>query len=298
MKHRNRIALSRSDQIFTVVNTLFLTFVLVVIAYPLLIIVSSSFSDAQAVMAGKVWFLPVGFNLNGYAAVFRNEQILTGFCNTLLYTVWGTLLAVCLTIMAAYPLSRKDFYGRGVFMAIFTFTMLFGGGLIPSYLLNRSLGFVDSRLSLIVLGSLSVYNVIIARTFFQSTIPGELLEAAQIDGCDDFRFILKILLPLSTTIIAVLSLFYAVGYWNSYYTAIIYIRSAEKLPLQIVLRNILIMSQMADMMEDVSLSMQFQGMQDLIKYAVIVVSSAPILAFYPFIQKYFVKGVMIGSLKG
>lgn len=271
---------------------------LVVVAYPLLIIVSSSFSDAQAVMAGKVWFLPVGFNLNGYAAVFRNEQILTGFCNTLLYTVCGTLLAVCLTIMGRLSPLPQRLLRPGSLYGHFTFTMLFGGGLIPSYLLNRSLGFVDSRLSLIVLGSLSVYNVIIARTFFQSTIPSELLEAAQIDGCDDFRFILKILLPLSTTIIAVLSLFYAVGYWNSYYTAIIYIRSAEKLPLQIVLRNILIMSQMADMMEDVSLSMQFQGMQDLIKYAVIVVSSAPILAFYPFIQKYFVKGVMIGSLKG
>ncbi|MDY3285466.1 MAG: carbohydrate ABC transporter permease [Eubacteriales bacterium] len=295
---RKKIRVSAADRVFIAVNYTFLSAILLCVAYPLIIIVSNSFSDPQAVISGQVWLWPVDANIRGYQAVFQNRNVLTGYANTILYTVCGTALAVFLTILAAYPLSRKDFYGRGLFMGLFTFTMLFSGGLIPSYIINRNLGFVDSRLSLIVLGSLSVYNVIITRTFFKSAVPDELLEAAQIDGCDDFTFIAKMVLPLSTTIIAVLVLFYAVGYWNSYYTAIIYIRSPEKFPLQIILRNILILSQTADMMGDVQAQMQFQGMQDLIKYALIVVASAPILALYPFVQKYFVKGVMIGSLKG
>ncbi|MEA4823059.1 MAG: carbohydrate ABC transporter permease [Clostridiaceae bacterium] len=294
----NRIHTSSADRVFLCFNYTFLTLILICVLYPLIIIVSNSFSDPQAVISGKVWLLPVKPNIKGYAAVFSNQNILTGYMNTFLYTVCGTALAVFLTILAAYPLSRKDFFGRNVIMGLFTFTMLFSGGLIPSYIINRNLGFIDSRLSLIILGSMSVYNVIITRTFFRSAIPDELLEAAQIDGCDDFTFIRKMVLPLSTTIIAVLVLFYAVGYWNSYYTAIIYIRSPQKFPLQIILRNILILSQTADMMGDVQAQMQFQGMQDLIKYALIVVASAPILALYPFVQKYFVKGVMIGSLKG
>ncbi len=296
--NNHKIHTSAADRVFLCVNYTFLTLILLCVLYPLIIIVSNSFSDPQAVISGQVWLLPVKPNIKGYAAVFSNQNILTGYMNTFLYTVCGTALAVFLTVLAAYPLSRKDFYGRNVIMGLFTFTMLFSGGLIPSYIINRNLGFIDSRLSLIILGSLSVYNVIITRTFLRSAIPDELLEAAQIDGCDDFTFIRKMVLPLSTTIIAVLVLFYAVGYWNSYYTAIIYIRSPQKFPFQIILRNILILSQTADMMGDVQAQMQFQGMQDLIKYALIVVASAPILALYPFVQKYFVKGVMIGSLKG
>ncbi|MEA4889860.1 MAG: carbohydrate ABC transporter permease [Clostridiaceae bacterium] len=276
----------------------FLTLILIVIAYPLIIVVSNSFSDPQAVIAGKIWLLPVGFNLNGYRAVFKYQKIINGFLNTILYTTGGTIFGVVMTVLAAYPLSRKDFYGKGVITFIFTFTMLFSGGLIPSYLLNQSLGLVDNRMMMIIAGSLSVYNIIITRVYFKSTISDEILEATQIDGCDDFRFFTKFVIPLSSTIIAVLVLFIAVSHWNSYQTAIIYIRTESKLPLQIVLRNILILSQTAALSGDVTLEMAFSGMQDLIKYALIVVASAPILLLYPFVQKYFVKGVMIGSLKG
>ena len=295
---RIHIRLSGADRFFDILNTIFLLAIMVIVIYPLIIILSSSVSDPLAVMNGEVWLLPVRPTLKAYVAVFTHRQILSGYANTVLYTVCGTTVGVILTILAAYPLSRKDFYGRNIIMAILTFTMLFGGGLIPSYLLNKSLGFVDNRLSLILLGSFSVYNVIITRTFLKNNLPDELLEAAQIDGCNDFKFIWKIVLPLSSTIIAILVLFYAVGHWNSYYNAIIYIRSASKFPLQIVLRNILILSQLNAQDMDISVTAKLQGMQDLIKYALIVVATAPILMLYPFVQKYFVKGIMIGSLKG
>lgn len=294
----SKIKKSHSDQIFVIMNMTFLTIILLIIIYPLIIVVSSSLSEPQAVIAGKVWLLPKGFNLNGYKAVFSYQKILNGFMNTIIYTVGGTLFGVFMTILAAYPMSRKDLYGKGILTFIFTFTMLFSGGLIPSYLLNRSLGLVDNRLMMIIAGSLSVYNIIITRTFFRSTLSEEILEATQIDGCDDFNFFVRFVIPLSSTIIAVLVLFIAVGHWNSYQTAIIYIRTESKLPLQIILRNILILSQTAALSGDVTLEMAFSGMQDLIKYALIVVASAPILMLYPFVQKYFVKGVMIGSLKG
>ncbi|MCK9253306.1 MAG: carbohydrate ABC transporter permease [Clostridiales bacterium] len=298
MPRAMKIKMSRSDRIFTNVNYLFLTVVLVVIFYPLIIVVSSSFSEPQAVISGKVWLFPVGLNFKGYQAVFRYQKIIMGFVNTIIYTVGGTLFGVSMTLLAAYPLSRRDLYGKGILTFIFTFTMLFSGGLIPSYLLNKALGLVDNRMMLVIAGSMSVYNIIITRTFFRSTLSEEILEATQIDGCDDFNFFLRFVIPLSSTIIAVLVLFIAVGHWNSYQTAIIYIRTESKLPLQIILRNILILSQTAALSGDVSLELAFSGMQDLIKYALIVVASAPILALYPFVQKYFVKGVMIGSLKG
>lgn len=298
MQIKSKIRKSYSDQIFIIMNMAFLTLILIVVIYPLIIVVSSSVSEPQAVISGKVWLLPRGFNLNGYKAVFSYQKIINGFMNTIIYTVGGTLLGVCLSVLAAYPMSRKDLYGKGILTFIFTFTMLFSGGLIPSYLLNKSLGLVDNRLMLIIAGSLSVYNIIITRTFFRSTLSDEILEATQIDGCDDFNFFVRFVIPLSSTIIAVLVLFIAVGHWNSYQTAIIYIRTESKLPLQIILRNILILSQTAALSGDVTLEMAFSGMQDLIKYALIVVASAPILMLYPFVQKYFVKGVMIGSLKG
>ena len=284
--------------LFDIINTSFLLAILVIVLYPLLIILSNSFSDPGAVINGEIWLLPVRPTLRAYLVVFTNEQILTGYLNTILYTTCGTIVGLVLTIFAAYPLSRKDFYGRNLIMALMTFTMLFGGGLIPSYLPNKSLGFIDNRMSMILLGSMSVYNVIITRTFFKTNIPDELLEAAQIDGCDDFHFIAKVVFPLSTTIIAILVLFYAVGHWNSYYNAIIYIRSASKFPLQIVLRNILILSQLSGQTMDMAEMVRIQGLQELMKYALIVVASAPILALYPLVQRYFVKGIMIGSLKG
>ena len=298
----NKIKLSSADRIFVSINTLFLIIIMLIVAYPLLIIISSSFSDPQAVIAGEVLLLPVRPTLNGYIAVFSQKAVLTGYANTLFYTVISTCISVILTMLAAYPLSRKDFFGKNIIMVFFTFTRLFGGGLIPSYLLNKSLGFVDSRWSMIILGTFSIYNVIITRTFLKSNIPDELYEAAELDGCNDFQFLGSVVIPLSKTIIAVLILFYAVGQWNSYYNALIYIRSKSKYPLQLVLRNILILSQIQNMDElagiDLSMQARLQGLQDLLKYALIIVASLPILILYPFLQKYFVKGVMIGSLKG
>lgn len=271
---------------------------MLVILLPLLNILASSFSDTLAVNTGKVWFWPVGWNLKGYKMVFEYPQVMRGYANTILYTVCGSACGVFLTFLAAYPLSRKDFFGRNLFMGLITFTMLFSGGLIPSYLLNKSLGLVDNRLVMIIPGSVSAMNVIIARTFLMSNIPDELLDATRIDGANDFQFLTRIVIPLSTTIIAVLALWYAVGHWNSYTTAIIYLRTASKYPLQVVLRNILILSQTAEMLMDTRQQAEFAAMQDLIKYALIVVASVPMLILYPFLQKYFVRGIMIGSLKG
>jgi putative aldouronate transport system permease protein len=241
--------------------------------------------------------------LDGYSAVFRNRGILSGYANSAFYTVFGTLINVAVTIMAAFPLSRRDFYGRGFFMFLLTFTMLFSGGLIPYYLVVRALGMVNTRWALLIPSAMAVYQVIIARTFFQATIPGELSDAAEIDGCSHLGFLVRIVLPLSTAIIAVLTLMYAVGNWNSYFSALIFLSDASKYPLQIALRNILILNQfdpasIASRGIDVRKMREMQGLSDLLKYALIVVASLPVLLLYPFVQRYFVRGVLIGSLKG
>jgi putative aldouronate transport system permease protein len=285
-----------------VINTL-LFLLLVAIGYPLIYILSSSLSSTRAVTSGRVWLWPVDPSLAGYEAVFRNKGILTGYANSAFYTLFGTLINVAVTIMAAFPLSRKDFYGRGFFMFLLTFTMLFSGGLIPYYLVVRALGMVDTRWALLIPSAMAVYQVIIARTFFQITIPGELADAAEIDGCSDLGFLVRIVLPLSTAIVAVLTLMYAVGNWNSYFSALIFLSDAAKYPLQIVLRNILILNMfdpasIATRGIDTHKMVELQGLSDLLKYALIVVASLPVLLLYPFVQRYFVKGVLIGSLKG
>jgi len=294
-----RYKLNRFDMIFTIFSYSFLMFCLLIVIYPLIYIVSSSFSSTDAVTSGRVWLLPVEPSLLGYKAVFKNSQILTGYANSLFYTVAGTVINIVLTVMAGYPLSRRDFFGRGAIMAIFTFTMLFSGGMIPTYILVQKLGMIDSRWAMLIPQALGVWNVIIARTFFMSTIPDELYEAAQLDGCSDIRFLLKIVLPLSTAILSVLALFYAVGNWNSYFNALLYLRDPDKFPLQIVLRNILILNKSkSEMLDNVDMMNQAKGLEELLKYALIVVASVPVLMIYPFVQKYFVKGIMIGSLKG
>lgn len=299
MFQRTKIKLNRTDRVFTFMNYFFLTLCMLAVLYPLIYVVSSSLSSANAVMSGRVWLFPVEPSLMSYKAVFNNSQVVSGYLNTILYTVAGTGLGVILTVMAAYPLSRKDFYGRSIFMGFFTFTMLFSGGMIPGYLLINKLGLINSRWAMIIPGAMGVYYVIIARTFFMTTIPDEIYEAAILDGCGDIRFIWSIVLPLSGAIIAVLVLFYAVNHWNSYMAALLYLRDIKKYPLQLILRNILIMNQMdMRMLEDIDRANQAQLMEALLKYSLIVVGSAPILALYPFIQKFFVKGVMIGSLKG
>lgn len=288
-----------SDIIFKIVSTTFLTFSTLIVLYPLIYILSSSFSSTEAVVSGRVWFFPVEPTLMGYKAVFKNAQILSGFANSIFYTVVGTCINIVMTIMAGYPLSRKDFYGKGIIMAVFTFTMLFSGGMIPSYLLVKDLGMIDTRWAMLIPGAVGVYYVIIARTFFMSTIPEELYEAAQLDGCSDIKFITRVVVPLSSALMAVLVLFYAVGHWSTYFNALLYLREPGKFPLQIVLRNILIKNAgSAAMMDDVDAMVRAIGLQELLKYSLIVVASVPVLLIYPFVQKYFVKGVMIGALKG
>jgi len=250
-------------------------------------------------MQGRVWLWPVEPTFEGYAAVFRSSQVPRGFINSIYVMCVGTTFNVILTIALAYPLSRRDLFGRDIFMGLITFTMLFSGGLIPSFLLIRSLGMFNTYWAIIIPGAVGVYNVIVARTFFRSNIPQDLLEAAIIDGCSDFRFLLKVVIPLSAPIIAVLTMFYAVGHWNSYFNAMIYLRDPAKHTLQLVLRDILILNQMGDdMLGDVSVRARQEGLAQLLKYSLMVVASLPMLIMYPFIQKHFVKGIMVGAIKG
>lgn len=287
------------DRIFDVFVYVILCAGFIVVAYPLLFVLSSSFSDPQAVVSGKVWLFPVKPTLQGYVAVFKNSQIVTGFMNSLFYMVVGTTVNIVMTVCAAYPLSRKELQGRSVLTIYFVITMFISGGLIPSYLLVKNLGLLDSRWALIIPAAMSVWNVIITRTFFQATIPQELYEAAQLDGAGDFRFLASIAIKLSAPIIAVMALYYGVGHWNTYFSALIYLKSPELFPLQIILRSILVVNNIdPTMVVDFDVLRRKQGLADVLKYSVIVVASVPVLLIYPFVQKYFVKGVMIGSIKG
>lgn len=297
-KKRTRI---RDDVGFNIVNYTILTVILLIVAYPLIYIVSASFSSTAAVMANRVWLWPVEPSLKGYEAVFNNKDILTGFGNSIFYTLAGTFVNLVVTLAAAYPLSRRDLRPRNFIMLVFSFTMFFAGGMIPSYLLVSNLGMLNTRWSVILPGALNVYNMIIARQFFASNIPTELLEASQLDGCSDFQFIFRVVVPLSGAIVAVLGLFFAVGHWNAYFSALLYIGDRKKYPLQVFLREILIQNTIdASMTGSVSLEDEVvkQGLEDLLKYSLIIVASVPVLIIYPFVQKYFVKGVMIGSIKG
>ncbi len=296
---KRRIRLSKQDKLFYTLTYLFLGFATLTVVYPLIYILSASLSSADAVTTGKVILWPVDFSLDGYKTVLAYNRVWIGYRNTIFYTVVGTFISLSMTLMCAYPLSRKGLPHKGFFTFLFTFTMLFGGGLIPTYLQIYNLGMINTVWAILLPGSIAAYQMIIVRTFFVNTIPDDLLESAQIDGCNDFRFFFSFVLPLSKAVIAVVALQYAVGHWNSYFQPMIYLQDTEKYPLQIFLREILVMSQMdASDYVDEETAVAIQGMRDLIKYALIVVSTVPILCVYPFIQKYFVKGVMIGSLKG
>ncbi|WP_397376426.1 carbohydrate ABC transporter permease [Paenibacillus vietnamensis] len=279
-----------------VVNTL-AALILAAVLYPLIFIVSASFSDPALVLNGEVLLLPKQITLEAYRNVFDNDQIWNGYANTMVYTAIGTSVNLIMTTLAAYPLSRPDLPGRGVFMFIITLTMFISGGLIPSYLLVKSLGMVDTMWALIVPGAVATYNLIVMRTYFQSSIPWEIQEAAHIDGCSNWKLLTYVILPLSKPILAVMVLFYAVGHWNSYFNALIYIRSEELYPLQLVLREVLMVSQSDAVDSNVGLESKVL-LAESIKYVVIIISSLPVLVMYPFVQKHFVKGVMIGSLKG
>ncbi|MEQ7011407.1 carbohydrate ABC transporter permease, partial [Actinopolymorpha sp. B17G11] len=289
---------TRSDRIFTISNYVVLTLFLLAVLYPLVFILSASMSDPLAVSSGRVWLWPVDFNFTGYQAVVEYRSIVRGFLNSVFYAGFGTFVNVTLTLLAAYPLSRRDLYGRNWFMLLFVFTMMFSGGLIPTYLVVHDLGLLNTRWALILPTAMAVWNMIITRTYYQVTIPHELLEAARIDGCDDFRFFLRIVIPLSKPIIAVNALFYAVAHWNQFFNALIYLTDETLFPLQLVLREILIQNTVEPGAMDVAEMVRRQELRDLLKYTLIVVASIPPLLAYPFVQKHFVKGVMIGSLKG
>ncbi len=296
----NRVYETREDRVFNGVVVAILTLAILIVAYPLIYVVSASFSSTSAVMAGRVWLLPTEFSLKAYQTVFKYEEIMTGYRNALIYTVTGTAVSLVVTTLCAFCLSRKDFYGRKIVGFMVLFTMIFNAGLVPNYLLiNNTLKWSDTIWALIIPNCMNAWYVILMRSYFENSIPAELFEASEIDGCPVFRQLISVVLPLSGPIIAVIALYSAVGIWNSYYDALVYIRKKELFPLQLVLRNILILNSM-----DMSVSVDLrdmasrQGMSYLLKYAVIVISSLPLLVMYPFVQKYFVKGIMVGSVKG
>ena len=299
LKNRNQVKLPVDDKIYYALTYTFLFLFLLIIVYPLIYIVSASFSSAAAVTSGRVFLWPVEPGLEGYKAVFKHPNILNSYKNAFIYTVVGTCINLAMTMIAAYPLSRRDMPHKGLFMFLFTFTMMFSGGMIPDYILLKDLRMIDTMWALVIPGAINVTNLIIARTFLMSSIPQALLEASQIDGCSDIKYFFKVVLPLAKPVMAVITLYYAVGHWNNYFTAFLYLNTPEKYPLQLVLREILIANTMdTNMIVDTAMAEQQQNLADLLKYSLIIVSSAPVLIMYPFVKKFFVKGVMIGSIKG
>ncbi|MCR4622589.1 MAG: carbohydrate ABC transporter permease [Clostridiales bacterium] len=295
----NYLKKSWADRTFTVVNTLLLIFALLIVALPILYVIAQSLSTPQEVIAGRVLFWPKRITFIAYKEIFRSKMLLSGYKNSIIYTFTGTLVNVAMTVMCAYPLSRKDFIGRKQIMWLFVFTMIFSAPLIPSYINVRNLKMLNSIWAMIIPGAISAYNMVIARTFFMSNIPDEMIEAADLDGASDMQILVKLVLPLSKAIVAVLVLFYAVGHWNSYFDAFIYLNSEDKLPLQVILRNILANAKMIEEMADATVEQNERlALVEVLKYAVIVFGSLPVLILYPFVQKYFVKGIMIGSVKG
>jgi len=288
-----------SDKTFDAIVMAIMIVFLIIVLYPIIYVVSSSFSSGVAVTSGRVLLWPVEFSLQGYKIVFSNKQIWTGYANTLLYTVGATIVGLISIILTAYPLSRKNFQWRNFYAWYFIIPMYIGGGIIPTYILMSDMGLVDTRLFMIISGAVGMSNVILVRTYFQSSIPGELLESAKMDGISDMGFLLKIILPLSKAVISVVTLYLIVGEWNSYFTGMIYLRDETKWPLQLILRQILATSTMnATQVQDASLFAELSAQADVMKYALIVISTVPMIILYPFVQKFFEKGVMIGSVKG
>ncbi|GGG54272.1 carbohydrate ABC transporter permease [Paenibacillus radicis (ex Gao et al. 2016)] len=288
---------SKGDRIVMAVIYAILSIVLIVVLYPLLFVVSSSISSPAAVSSGQVWLWPVDISFKGYETLFKTPLVLRGYGNSLLYTAAGTFVSVMLTVMVAYPLSRKTIFGRNAIMMIITFTMVFSGGLIPTYMVVREMGLIDTRWALIIPNAIWVWQVIIARSFFHSSIPEELMEAAEIDGCSDIRFIWSIVLPLSKPVLAVLVLMYAVGQWNAYFDALIYLKDAKLFPLQLVLRSIIIQNNSSNI-TDALKQVERQQLAELLKYSLIVIATLPVLVIYPFVQRHFVQGLLVGSVKG
>ena len=295
--HTKRI-LWNNDRFFDIAVIVLVTIILVSLFYPLYFVFIASISNPDLVSSGQVWFLPKGITNEGYTYILRDVRILRGYFNTFLYTTSGTLLALAITIPAGYALSRSDLRGKTIIMLFFVFTMYFSGGLIPKYLVVKRLKLIDTRFVLMILGSFSVFNLIITRSFYTNSLPKELQEAAEVDGCNIFQYFISVVLPLSKSIIAVIGLYYAVYHWNAFFNGLIYINNVKLYPLQLILRDILISGQTIDTsITDPELIQRIEQIARTIKYGVIIVSSLPVLMIYPFVQKHFVKGIMIGAIK-
>ena len=294
-----KVGVSGVDKVYYGIAYIVTGILTIIVLFPMVFIVSASFSTGAEVTAGRVWLWPVKPTLFNFEMVLQYQSVWIGYKNTIIYTVVGTAINVCMTLICAYPLARKNLAGRGFFTFIFTFTMIFSGGMIPAYILVRNLRMINTIWAMVIPGSISVYNMIVTRTFFQASIPEELLEASKLDGCSDVQYFFRVLLPLSSSIIAVISLFYAVGHWNAYFNAFLYLTRKELFPLQLFLREILVQNTFnTDIITDPDMVQQYQAIRETLQYAIIVISTAPLMCFYPFAQKHFVKGVMIGSLKG
>lgn len=295
-KFKNESPLSKT---FTILMYVIMTVIVLIVILPLMHIVSASLSDPQAVISGRVTFWPKDITLKGYNAVFTYKKFWRSFGNSVFYMVVGTFINIVMTLLCAYPLSRKEFTARGKISLYFVFTMYFSGGMVPSFILVNSLHLVNTIWAILIPSAMSTYNMIIARTYMVNSIPDELYEAAEIDGCTPFGYLLKVVIPLSKPIIAVLVLYYGVARWNSYQDAMLYLKDEKLYPLQMILREILIMSDVDEtMMANADALAKQRGLKDLLQYSVIVVASLPVMMIYPFVQKYFVKGVMIGAVKG
>ncbi len=300
MKHKlsKNKSIKPGDKVFDVVNTLLLVVIFLIILYPLYYIVIASFSDPDLVLTGRIFLLPKGFQLESYKKVFGNGEIMDGYLHTIMYAAVGTCINLAVTLAAGYALSRPDLRGRKGFTLFFVFTMFFGGGTVPTYMLVRNLHLLNTFWAMVIPNAMSVWNLILCRNFFESNIPKELLEVSQIDGCRNDYFFFKIVLPLSKALIAVMVLFYAVGHWNSYMQPLLYLSDRSKYPLQLVLKNILISSQPDASLAGMTDRAEMYKQTEMLKYALVVVSSVPMIVLYPFVQKYFVQGVMVGSVKG
>lgn len=302
MMKSKRIKQTNADRLYDIVILILISLLLLIILYPLWFVIIASVSDSSEVMKGNVIFWPKEFSFEAYEKVLQDPKIVTGYCNTIFYTVAGTLLNLVGTIAIAYPLSRRDFVGRKVISIVLTFTMFFNGGLIPTYLVYKEINLINTPWVMIIPGMVNVYNMIVMRSFFES-LPYEMHEAAFIDGCGNIKIITKIVLPLSLPIIAVMIIFYGVMHWNEYFSALVYISDQKLKPLQLILRDILITStsRVSSMMSGGAANtgeMDRIRTAESIKYAVAVVSTVPVLCLYPFLQKHFSKGVMIGAIKG
>ena len=299
MKHtRNKVRRQGKDLLFDIVLYSICAVLLLLVLYPLWFIVIASFSDPSAVAGGHVWLWPVGFTLDGYDELFRQAEVWTGYRNTIVYTVLGTLFGLMVNIPAAYALSRKDLWGRRALMGLYVFTMFFSGGMIPIFLTVQEMGLYNNFWVMIIPFAVSAYNIIVARTFFETSLPPDLWDAAQIDGCGNLRFFFTMALPLSKAVVSVIALWTAVGQWNGYFNALLYLRDAQLHPLQLIMRNILITNQVFAAMGTGEAAMIAMRRANLVRYSMIIIATIPIMCVYPFIQKHFDQGVMIGAVKG